>query len=146
MKLPECWGLNGTPTGMMTTTTIKEFQSGRIGTPPKSVGGRPAPVVPLRPDTYTGRKNELEEQDPERQEGTGYAAQCLNQYPFLHIRRRTPVIPTAECTKTGILSKGNRDEHFNTLCAGKQQALLKKISPHIGGCKRSHPSLFSLPS
>ena len=53
---------------MMTTTTIKEFQSVRLGTPPK------AWAVALRlwfrsgAETHTERKNQLEEQDPERQE------------------------------------------------------------------------------
>ena len=103
---------------MMTTTTIKEFQSVRLGTPPKSVGGRPAPVVPLRPDTYTGRKNQPEERDPERQEENKVCRTMSQPIQVFAHSERGP-FPITECTKTSILSKGNRDEHFNTLCAGK---------------------------
>lgn len=61
------------------------------------------------------------------------------QSTFGNIRRRAPVIPTAECHKTGILGKGNEDEHFNALCGQATKALCMQIFPHIGGCKEVTP-------
>ena len=67
------------------------------------------------------------------------------QHPFLHIRCKAPVIPTAECTKTGILSKGNEDEHFNALCRQATRRFTCRFSPTLTAVKEVTPPFSPSP-